>query len=75
MSKYRVYLQTIASTAIDVEADSKEEAVEAALNEDMPTLCVHCAGWGKEDKNLELGDVWDTSPNLSLDDSVTELEG
>lgn len=35
MSKYRVYLCTVASTQVEVEADSGDEAVEIALLGDV----------------------------------------
>ena len=73
MPKYRVYLQTVASTTIEVEADSKDAAIESALDQDMPTICAQCSGWGS-DQSLELGDVWDISPNLSTEEAVTEVE-
>lgn len=31
--KYRVYMQFVGSTSVEVEADSEEEAVERALDE------------------------------------------
>lgn len=36
MSKYRVYLEATASVAVDVEADSEDEAIDLAL-ENAPT--------------------------------------
>ena len=31
MSKYRIYLETTASTSVEVEADSEEEAIDLAF--------------------------------------------
>lgn len=73
MPRYNVHLQTTAHTVIEVEADSKEEAVEAALGQVMPRICAQCSGWGNE-QNLELGDEWDIGDGMSLDDSVDEIE-
>ncbi len=73
MAKYRVYLQTVASTSIEVEADDKDAALEAAVSADMPTICVHCSGYGDPDKSLELGDEWDISQHLSVDEAVQEV--
>lgn len=36
MSKYRVHLVTVASTQIEVEAEGGEEAIEKALEGDLP---------------------------------------
>jgi hypothetical protein len=36
MTRYRVYLVTTASTSVEVEADSGDEAVEIALEGDLP---------------------------------------
>ena len=73
MPKYRVYLQTIANTVIEVEADNKDEALDAAHNESMPILGVCCAGWGKTGQNLELGDDWEIPSTLTLEESVEEI--
>lgn len=77
MPKYTVYLETRASTAIDVEADGKEEAYELALAAGMPTICAQCSGWGQK-HNLELGDEWElpqaTEGKSALDEYVTERD-
>lgn len=36
MPKYRVYLQTIASTVVEVEAEDGERAIELAFDQDLP---------------------------------------
>lgn len=36
MARYRVYLQTIASTVIEVEAEDGDEAVEKAFEQELP---------------------------------------
>ena len=74
MPKYRVHLQTIAMTTVEVEADSKDEAFDKALDGDMPTICAQCSGWGR-DTNLELGDQWDLGANIGVDEGVEEVEG
>lgn len=63
MPKYRVYLQTVASTVIEVEAEDKNEAYELAVDQDMPTICAQCSGWGGR-QNLELGDVWEGDDDI-----------
>lgn len=65
MAKYRVNMQTIASTSIEIEVPDDvtdlEEITERAFNEaNFPTLCAQCSGWGK-DYSLDLGDEWDVS--------------
>lgn len=66
MAKYRVHLKTYASTSVTVEADDESDAIDKAYDESLPTICAHCAGWGKE-YSLELGDEWEPSvgPNES----------
>lgn len=57
MTKYRVIMTTGASTVIDVEAESEDEAENAAFNE-VPYICAQCSGFGRE-AGIELGD-WET---------------
>lgn len=45
MPKFRVTLQQMASTVIEVDADNPEAAIEAAYA-DEPRLCASCAGHG-----------------------------
>ena len=71
MPKYRVYLQTVASTVIEVEAEDKNEAYELAVDQDMPTICGQCSGWGG-DHNLELGDTWEGDDDI--DKAVEEVK-
>ncbi len=65
MTKVRVFFKTTASTSIEVEVpdgitDPEEIAEYAQENADMPTLCHHCTGGTKyERQNLELGDDWE----------------
>jgi hypothetical protein len=72
MPKYRVYLQTVASTVVEVEAEDKYDAIEKATEQDMPTICAQCSGWGKS-WNLELGDVWEGDDDI--EQAVEEIEG
>lgn len=58
MPTYKIGFQTGAFTQIEVEADSFEDAVDAAWNEGFPSICARCSGWG-QDTNLELGDEWE----------------
>lgn len=74
MAKYRVYLQTVASTTITVEAEDKDEALDLALSESMPRICAQCSGWGGK-QNLDLADVWDIAEGQSVDEAVEEIEG
>ena len=57
--KYTVYLFTYANTSVEVEADNRDEAITAALESDMPTICAPCSGWGSSGPSLALSDVWD----------------
>lgn len=74
MPKYRVHLRTIAMTMVEVEADSKDDAYDKALDAGMPQICAQCSGWGS-DTNLELGDQWDLGENVGVDEGVEEVEG
>lgn len=58
MAKYKISFQTVAFTSIEVEADSLDDAVEAAWQEEFPSICAQCSGWG-QGPNLELGDEWE----------------
>jgi len=71
MAKYRIYLETTASTAVEVEADSKEEAYEKSGEMDMPRICAQCSGWGNK-QNLELGDIWEI-PGGDVEQYVEEI--
>lgn len=74
MPKYRVYLQTVATTTVEVEADSKDDAYDKAVNEPMPRICAQCSGWGN-DQNLELNsDAWDIDQERGIDESVEEVD-
>jgi hypothetical protein len=63
---------TYAHTVIEVEADSKQAAVDEALQANMPRICAQCSEWGNE-QNLEISDEWDVDPELSIDESVEEI--
>lgn len=63
MSKYKVLLETGASMAVTVEADTPEQAVEEALNEHSWTSPCH-------QEPFELGD-WDVS---DAEDAVEEID-
>lgn len=69
MAKYRVYLEATSSTTVEVEADSKEEAVELAFQGDLPYACHQCP---------ELSE-WEFPPDVygshyKTEDYVEELE-
>jgi hypothetical protein len=66
MPKYRVYLQTVASTTIEVEADDEDAAIDAAYDQGTPTLCAYCSGYNQS-HNLDLGDF------EPVDDQPVEL--
>ena len=53
--KYRVPLVSRAFATVTVEADSEDEAIDAAFNGELPWLCGQCTGWG-QDWSLELTD-------------------
>ena len=72
MPKYRVYLQVVAETVIEVEADDKDDAYDKAMNEPTPRICAQCSGWGNG-QNLQLGDDWDIDQQRGVDECVEEV--
>ena len=74
MAKYRVSLEAVASTVIEVEAENKDDAYEAALSQSMPRICAQCSGWGGR-QNLEISDEWDIPQDQSTDEAVEEVTG
>ncbi len=76
MPKYRVYLQTVASVSIEVEAEDKEAAIDAAFEEVPSGVCAQCSGWGQK-WGLDLGE-WGTEQFKvdmdAPDDVVEEIE-
>ena len=68
MPKYDVYLVAVASTVVEVEAEDKEAAIEAAYQQGLPY-----AGYGSD---FELGE-WELASDLfpgvnSSDNDVVE---
>lgn len=59
MASYTVHLETTASLTSTVEADSPEEAIEAALLTTPSSPCAQCSGWGQS-WELDLGE-WDVA--------------
>lgn len=45
MPKYAVHFTGTASTTVEVEADSKEEAEEKAYDALPAGICAQCSGW------------------------------
>lgn len=59
MPRYRVLLQQMASTSIEVEADSPEAAIEEAYGQE-PSLCASCSGHGNP-PGIDLSYDWEPS--------------
>ncbi len=72
MPKYRVYLQTVASVSVQVEAEDPDEALDAAYGQVPREVCAQCSGWGKS-YSLDLGE-WESDPKFP-DETVEEIEG
>ena len=54
MKRWRVFFSIGASTAVEVEADTRQGAIDRAYEEACPpTLCHHCSD------RIELGDIVD----------------
>lgn len=70
MSKYTLYFTQTMSTSVQIEADSLDDALDAAYDSDqMPTgICAQCSGWGQP---------WsvDTSDSWEFDESSYEVDG
>lgn len=61
MSLYRVNLTQSVSAVIDVEADSEDDAIDAAHEQAPNSLCNHCAN------HVEMSNDWE----LNCVDAVT----
>ncbi len=48
MPKYRVTIPVYAEWQSIIEADTAEDAIEAA---ETGSICAHCQGWGKRDES------------------------
>ncbi len=75
MARYGVVLVQTASTYIEVEADDREAAVEAAIDKAPSGLCAQCSGWGQE-VGIEMAGDWELPTELDGSESesaVTEL--
>lgn len=61
MPKYRVLMENVMSTVIEVEAENEEAAKEAVFESDqMPSrICAQCTGWGQS-WSIDEGE-WDIS--------------
>jgi len=55
VTRYVVYLHTVASTAIYVETDDMDEAGDLAFEQPLPRICAQCAGFGGG-PSLDLGE-------------------
>ena len=75
MAKYLITLETTASAYIEVEADSKEAAVELAF-ERAPGICASCSGWSTPGVSMDLGefDVPHDRDGNEADYAVEELD-
>lgn len=65
MTKYKVYLVTVASTVVEVEAKDGEQAVELAFEQDLP----YAPGFA----DYDFGD-WTTSSELFQGDPQDDWE-
>lgn len=67
--KWTVSLSGYASTTVEVEADTVEEAAELAEAEAHVSLCHHCA------RDVEVGDEWDATYAQGEDGTEANVEG
>lgn len=63
MPKYTVYLQTVITVGIEVEADDPDAAVEKAYETAPREICAQCSGWRekwtKSEGEYEANSVYD----------------
>lgn len=60
MSKYKVFFEQVASTQVEVEADSFDEAVDKAYAGLPSGVCAQCAGMGFGDTpGIDLSGDWE----------------
>lgn len=69
MTTYRVYLETYASTAITVEADDPDEALDKAYERAPSRLCHQCTGYGGL-PGIELAGDWEHHSTWDEDSGV-----
>jgi hypothetical protein len=67
--KWTVSLYGHASTTVEVEADTAEEAAALAEGEAYVSLCHHCAS------DVEVGDQWDATFARGEDGTEADVEG
>jgi hypothetical protein len=79
MAKYRVYLTTGASVAVDVEVDdsldpeeARDKAYDEAFQEAPSGVCAHCSGWGQP-WGLDLGE-WEIEKDHNGKDVEPKLQ-
>jgi hypothetical protein len=71
VKKYRVTFGKQVWSAVEVEAEDEEAAIEKATEEFVyPSLCAQCSGWG-QDWYVEDGDEW-LIPD-KVEDAVEEV--
>ena len=73
MAEYIVHLKTSAFTNVKVEADTVSEAIDKAVDAEMPTLCAHCSGWNEWDPPLELNEEWEVDIVTAPDGTATDV--
>lgn len=68
MNKYRIYFTGVESISVEVEADSLEEAQEAAWEEVPRGVCAQCSGYGAS---------WsrDAAEDLEMDEATYSVDG
>lgn len=58
MPEYTVYLTQTASTAVTVDAEDYDSAVDEAFQDAPASLCAQCSGWGRS-AGVELAGDWE----------------
>lgn len=75
MAKYTVYFTQTASTQVEVEADSFNDAVDAAYNDLPRGLCAQCSGWGRDNgPGIDLSGDWEADETTySKDGEIVQV--
>ena len=59
MPEYKLYFTSTAGSAVTIEAESLEDAIDQAYDQLPHSLCAYCSGWNSEHPGVELNDVWE----------------
>lgn len=73
MAKYLVRYQGYVDAGVWVNVDDPDDAWDASY-ENLPMLCAHCTGYGRNGWFMELGDGWESYEIENEDGDVVASE-